>query len=247
MQDSEIQNLCERGQRELIETDYLKAVDTLVIAEQAAWELRAFDTLSRLYLPLQEARRQVRQRCGEGAVRLRAFTTSPEQSLAASELLGDCPHGQLLIAGWGTASPAIEFRQLAHERRLYAETFLGAACPLADGKFAVVIVPLADSQLPYDNTAMRSLDELRRLMPRHSLLIPPEELPPDFPHGTAESYAIVMGLWERLHLPFLREADEEPEPIKKMQAYRRTLRVDPACELAHQHLADVARELGRQR
>jgi hypothetical protein len=54
-----------------------------------------------------------------------------------------------------------------------------------------------------------------------------------------------MNLWERLHTPFLNDAANEPDPIRRMEAYRLTLRVDPACELAHQFLADIARKLAR--
>jgi len=54
-----------------------------------------------------------------------------------------------------------------------------------------------------------------------------------------------MALWERLHTPFLQAAEKEPDPLRRMEAYRFTLRVDPACELAHQFLAEIAR--GRAR
>jgi hypothetical protein len=52
-----------------------------------------------------------------------------------------------------------------------------------------------------------------------------------------------MALWERLHVPFLAAADAEANPLRKIAGYRQTIEVDYACELAHQHLADVAREL----
>ena len=54
-----------------------------------------------------------------------------------------------------------------------------------------------------------------------------------------------MTLWERLHRPFLAEADAEPDPIAQIEKYRRTIEVDYACELAHQRLAAVARQLAR--
>ena len=59
-----LQQLCELGQQQLMATDYLRAEATLVQAEQLAIQTGDFDTLSRLYMPLQEARRQKRQRCG---------------------------------------------------------------------------------------------------------------------------------------------------------------------------------------
>jgi hypothetical protein len=38
-------------------------------------------------------------------------------------------------------------------------------------------------------------------------------------------------------------ADAEKDAIKKIQAYRRTIAVDYACELAHQKLSAVAARL----
>jgi hypothetical protein len=55
-----------------------------------------------------------------------------------------------------------------------------------------------------------------------------------------------MSMWERLHAPFLAQADMTHDPEQKIEAYRRTIAVDYACELAHQRLADVARALGKR-
>ena len=54
----DLQSRCELGQQQLMRTEYLDAEATLASAEAEAWEKRDFDTLSRLYMPLQEARRQ---------------------------------------------------------------------------------------------------------------------------------------------------------------------------------------------
>ena len=43
--------------------------------------------------------------------------------------------------------------------------------------------------------------------------------------------------------PFLAQADQTREPMQKIEAYRKTIEVDYACELAHQKLADTARHL----
>ena len=55
-----------------------------------------------------------------------------------------------------------------------------------------------------------------------------------------------MALWERLYAPYLAAADAEVDPVAKMEGYRQTIRVDYACELAHQKLSDVAKALARQ-
>jgi hypothetical protein len=54
-------------------------------------------------------------------------------------------------------------------------------------------------------------------------------------------------MWERLHAPFLASADMQVDPIQKMEGYRKTIRVDYACELAHQKLSDVAKSLSRKK
>ena len=42
-------------------------------------------------------------------------------------------------------------------------------------------------------------------------------------------------------------ADMQADPFHKIEHYRRTIRVDYACELAHQKLSQVAHELARGR
>src|SRR5476651_2360561 len=66
MDSGQIQSLCQLGQEQLTRMEYLEAERTLAAAEKPAWDVRDFDALARLYMPLQEARRQRRQRCGEG-------------------------------------------------------------------------------------------------------------------------------------------------------------------------------------
>jgi len=229
-----------------MDTQYLSAVHTLVEAEQRAWDLHDFDTLSRLYLPLQEARRQIRQRCGEGAVALHCIAPGSAAVIDPETLTRQYPTGQLLIAGWGTIQPAIQLRKLAAERSLYLETFLAAIYPVINPVInpdpVIAIVPI---ESPMPDPQPRQLAELALLVPAGTLLVPVDQLPAAAAKGTANSYAQVMAIWERLHLPFLNAASTEPDPVRRMQRYRLTLRVDPACELAHQFLADIARKLAR--
>jgi hypothetical protein len=243
MPDKRLQALCELGQQLLMETRYLEAARTLAEAEHQAWASRDFDTLSRLYLPLQEARRQIRQRCGEGGVSLHCFPKSPVEIIQPELVVQNCPTGQLLTGGWGTIQPAIEVRQLAVAKGLYLETFLSAVYPVIDSEAVVVIVPWEGWQLP--PVRLRTLAELR-LLTNHGLVLTQSEIPSDASKGTAETFANVMALWERLHQPLLEAATREPDSVQRMQAYRGVLRADPACELAHQFLADIARNLARR-
>jgi hypothetical protein len=239
MTREELQQQCELGQRQLMATAYLDAIQTLAAAEQVAWSARDYDTLSRLYMPLQEARRQARQRCGEGTVCLDLI----EPSVDPLQIIEKIPHGQLLIAGRGSIEPALRLRRLATDRRLYLETFLAAVYPLLGEARVVVIVPLEDAVLPEAQPC--TIDALLHLLPPHCLVFSPDELPVGSHRGDDRSYAKVMSIWERLHGPFLAAADLEADPVRRMNAYRKVLRVDSACELAHQKLSDVAHQMTR--
>jgi hypothetical protein len=243
--EPELQSLCDLGQQRLMRMEYLAAETTLAGAEQRAWDSRDFDTLARLYMPLQETRRQRRQRCGEGIVRMDLIAVGPGDQLDGGKIAAEFPHGQLLIAGWGSIEPALRMREIQQERGLYVESYLAAAYPITGGSRAVAIVPLADVALPPASGG--PIDALLPLLPPHSIVLHEDELPKGAQRGTAETYASTMALWERLHAPFLAAADMQANPVQKIQHYRHTIRVDYACELAHQKLAAVARELARHR
>src|SRR3954463_7641061 len=105
--NEELQEQCERGQALLMETRYWEAERTLAAAEAAAWDARDWDTLSRLYMPLQETRRQRRQRCGEGVVAFGLFAEGEGDQIDPERIVVNYPHGQLLAAGWGSIRPAV--------------------------------------------------------------------------------------------------------------------------------------------
>lgn len=240
----DLQSRCDLGQQQLMRTEYLDAEETLAAAEAQAWDRKDFDTLSRLYMPLQEARRQRRQVCGEGTVCLDLLATGPEDEIDGRRIVENYPHGQLLVAGWGTLEPALAVRRLQREHKLYLETFLGAVYPIG-GSRVVVIAPLEDVALP--DVQPRSVDDLIHRLPAHCIVLGADELPAGQHKGDTNTFARVMAMWERLHAPFLAAADTQVDPVQKIDAYRRTQRVDYGCELAHQKAADVARELARSR
>ena len=238
-----LQKLCETGQEALMRMDYLRAEAALVEAERHAWAARDWDTLARLYMPLQEARRQRRLRCGEGTVALDLVAEGPNDRVDGRRVVENHPHGQLLVAGWGTIEPALRVRELQAGHALFVETFLAAVYPVGSGR-AVAIVPTEEVRLP-DPSPRQSIDSLLAELPPHSIVLNADELPRGRVRGTTETYARVMDLWERLHLPFLAAADMQADPVQRIEQYRRTIRVDYACELAHQKLSDVSRDLGR--
>jgi hypothetical protein len=226
-----------------MQMDYLAAEATLIQAERAALELSDFETLSRLYMPLQEARRQRRQRCGEGIVHLHLLANGPKDSaIDPARLIDQYPQGQLLIAGWGTIEPAIRFRQLASQRRLYVETYLAAVYPSDDQGTIVAVIPLEKAVLPpLKNYAP---NELISLLPPNSIVGVEDRLPGPT-QGNPTTYAETMWIWEQLHISFLTAADALADPLQKMDAYRQTIAVDYACELAHQKLSVVAHQYAR--
>src|SRR5579864_5294665 len=122
MSRSSLAALYEQGQELLMRMEYLEAEEVLARAEQEALADRDWDLLSRLYMPLQEVRRQRRQRCGEGVICLDLIAQGPHDHIDPRHVLAHYPHGQLLIAGWQSIEPALEVRELAAQQRLYVET-----------------------------------------------------------------------------------------------------------------------------
>lgn len=225
---SDLQNLCERGQQLLMRMEYLDAEKALVEADAIATRIEDFDTLARLYMPLQEARRQRRQRAGEGIVRLDLIATSPDVQLDPEQIVARYPQGQLLVAGWQSIEPALRIRDLQRQQNLYLDTFLAAAYR-DDSGIVVRVLPEA--------LASEAMSITFRL----------DELPKGERKGTWQTYAEVMDIWERLHRPYLAAADAGADPVQKIAGFRRTIEVDYACELAHQKLSAVAGALSRKR
>ena len=219
-------------------------VRALLLRVKVQHRCQRADTLARLYMPLQEARRQRRQRCGEGIIALDLVAEGPSDRIDPIQILAHYPHGQLLVAGWGTLQPAVEIRRLAEARGLYVETFLSAAYPIGGGK-AILIVPTEDVILP--PAIDQPIDELLAKAPPHSIVLSEAELTRGLRKGDTQTFAEVMAMWERLSAPFLAAADMTIDPAAKLENYRRTIRVDYACELAHQKLSAVAAELERRR
>ncbi len=247
MTADQLQALCEEGQQRLMRMDYLAAEAVLEQAEAAALAAEDFDTLGRLYYPLQEARRQRRQTCGEGTVRLDLWPGSAAERLSAEEIVRQYPHGQLLVAGWASIEPALRVRELARRRQLYLETFLAAAYPVTEDRAQViVIVPTAGVALPPPEVAVGGdIQALTCRLPPFSIVMPETDLLRGSQPGTSQTFALTMRLWERLHLPFLNAARQVHTAHPRIAAYRETIRVDYACEKAHQWLADTALELAR--
>ncbi|MBC7785443.1 MAG: hypothetical protein H7144_16540 [Burkholderiales bacterium] len=238
-----VQELCAHGQDHLLATRYLEAEAVLVRAERLAMDARDWDALSRLYMPLQESRRQIRQRAAEGTIRLDLLSRSADDLLNLDHLIAEYPHGQILVAGFGSIEPALRLRAIAMEQKRYLDVFLAATYIIA-GSPIVAVVPDARITLPAPGEY--GADELSRRLPAHSVLIPETDLPKGATPGTPQTFARTMALWERLHLPFLAAADNTTDLERRVAGYRATIAVDYACELAHQKLSQTARALARR-
>ena len=206
--------------------EYLAAEATLATAEKQAWQAKDFDTLARLLLPLQEARRQRRQRCGEGIICLDIIADRPDANIDSEQIVRDFPHGQLLIAGWKSLDPSLRARRLQAEHGLYLDVFLAMRSSLSP------------ECREMENILLCGLPDIPPV-----LELPIAELPRGRRVGNAETYALTMSIWERLHAPFLAAADAEIDPLKKINGYRTAIEVDYACELAHQRMAEVIRKM----
>lgn len=240
----ELQELCGQGQDLLERQKYIEAEQALMLAEREALRLRDWDTFSRLYMPLQETRRQRRQRTVDGGViRLDLVSQGPADVIEGRHVLDNYPHGQLLVAGWGSIVPAIQVRKLRGRFKLYVDVFLAAKFPLIGGGHAVVIFPHENVTVP--DLSPRRLGDFGKVMPAHSLVLREEELPAGtYPPGD-ELQKTIEAWRKRLYWPFLLDARDTGDARKRVDAYRKVLRVDYACELAHQELAATAHELAR--
>jgi hypothetical protein len=232
--DPTLQDLCERGSERLVATDYIGAERLLAQAEAIALADKDWDTLSRLYFPLQESRRQIRTRCAEGGISLDLESTG---WVAFSDRY---THGQFLVPGEGTTGPGERLRETFRTRGLYAEAFLALSVSLPNGARIVAATPNPSRLTP----TATSLEHVQRQLPPHSIVVGVSS-----PNGETQNFpptpASTTSLWQQLHLPFLALADAMPVSEPKLHAYRRVLDVDYACELAHQNAAAVARELAR--
>ena len=84
-----LQELCESGQEALMRMDYVRAEALLTGAELWAWEARDWDTLSRLYMPLQETRRQLKERRKNFSRRIEAIERIQQAASGLDERIAE--------------------------------------------------------------------------------------------------------------------------------------------------------------
>lgn len=243
MLPEDLQELCARGQDLLERRSYVEAELLLERARRDAMQQQDWDTLARLLMPLQEARRQRRQLTLQGVFCLDLVAQGPSDQIEGRHVIENYPHGTLLVAGWGTLEAGLQTRRLQARFRILVDVLLGAVYPLIGGGHAVVVVPHENVVLP--EIRPRRLKEMASVMPHDSMIMREEDLPTGLMASSPQRIELIEGWWERLHGPFLRRARATEDPQRRVEAYSNVLRVDYACEFAHQELSDTARELAR--
>ena len=247
MTREELQQLCDRGQQHLLACDYVHAIQLLAWAESVAFKARDFDTLARLYMPLQEARRLFRQRCGEGMFDLHAFSEPDVDRVEEIPEGLDDPikslFGQFAFGFFDGPRGSLDYRTLFRASHVYAETFI---CKRYHGPDCYYVAFLPDEKARFrPNVSASSLKEIESALSIGAFVLKSSDIPRPKAKGDNDTFAFVMSIWERLHAPYLKRARSETDPLRRIELYRETLRVDPACEGAHQELAKLAQQLAR--
>jgi hypothetical protein len=227
----------ESGQRHLVAGRYVAARSDLQAAEAIAWREKDFRSLARLYLPLLEARRQIRYNAAEGAVVIcpPGLSQTAEQRALRNFLRADS--GTILLGCAAGCGPAGACR-LA-ESVQYASRRTGRwleALLLIDHGGEVRLSTQADptfaAGLPVEWTS-----DPKRMIGASTdghLIVP---LPPagtyragDPLHAVARESLIVA--WEALALKWQHRHPlrKNAQPWDEIAWLRRALRIDPACE-----------------
>jgi hypothetical protein len=251
---SHLHRLWNLGQQHLAAGRYVSARRALESAEAIAWRQRDSQSLARLYLPLLEARRQIRYHAAEGTLVIINPATPPYEQQKQLRHFLTAPAGTILLpCTAATRSPryhaaclfagSIQYASRRTGRWLEALLLLthhdqARIAPLADPTFAAglpvaitddpsnVIGPSTDKNLtvPLPPTGIYTRGPLHALL-RESLLIAPEAL---------------ALKWQHRHPP-----GKTNDPWEELAWLRLALRIDPACEPITMRLIALAEAITR--
>lgn len=244
-----MERLWDIGQQHLAAGHYVAAARDLEAAEGLAWRRRDPTSLARIYLPLMEARRQIRQNAVEGPLLL-AATDTPHTLNAALRDLTSRDAGTLVINCRDACKAAGSVRYAARRNLACLEALIAIAhagqyrlCSLGDPHFAAGL-PLRFTHNPAD-----------LVQPQDKHDQPEIPLPPWGRHdpGTpqhAQARESLLVAWEALGMGW---RDRHLPPPGKPKAdwhtialLRLALRIDPACEGIMQELIRTAEALARR-
>ncbi|MGN6369438.1 MAG: hypothetical protein ACTHN5_14360 [Phycisphaerae bacterium] len=243
------------GQQHLAAGRYVPARRALESAENLAWRQRDVQSLARLYLPLLEARRQIRYNAAEGILFVLDAGSSPmDQQKQFREFLAS-PAGTILLP-CATGSPryhaacliagSVQYESRRSGRWLESLLLLTnrnetRLAPLADPTFSAglpvftttdgskMIGPSTDPHLavplPPPGVYTARNTPALHALLRESLLIAPEAL---------------ALKWQHRHPP-----GHANDPWEELAWLRLALRIDPACEPITMRLIALAEAVNR--
>jgi hypothetical protein len=255
-----LERMWQRGQEHLAAMRYAAAVRDLEAAEGAAWRRGDGVALARVYLPLLEARRQIRYQAAEGTLVICSPAASlHEERATVNTFLQDArikAGSILIIAGSGATH-----RKLHHLRR--ALEFAGAVkyAARSTGRWLESLLLLSHGDetrivSPADPTFAAGLPITRESGAALSTTTDPAlaiPLPPagrytakDAAHPVAREGLIfaweALALkWQQRHPPFATGT-----PWEEMAWLRLALRIDPACEPITMRLVALSEASARE-
>jgi hypothetical protein len=237
---SYVERLWNAGQQHLVMGRYLAARRELEAAEGAAWRKRDCLSLARIYLPLLEARRQIRQNATDGVI----VVAPPHETGAQRKLFAEFirrPAGTFLSTG----KPAGSITYAAYRTAACLEGLLlihhGAGLRLAsagDPHFAAGL-DVRITRTVGDVIKPDVLTDVFVPMP------PPGTYQPGDPmHDLARESLLIA--WESLALKWQARHPVRAEAWEEIAWLRLALRIDPANEPITMRLIALAEALSRQ-
>lgn len=217
----------------------------LEAAEAVAWRKRDATTLARLYLPLLETRRQIRQNATDGMIMI-----APQQDIHAEQRFYHSfirqAAGTILLTGPHAGKAAGAIRYAARRTGACLESLLlvehgehlrlcSPADPHHAAGLAVRVTSAADERIVPDVLTDRSVP-----LPPPGTYAPGDRL-----HAVARETLLVA--WEALALKWQARHPAHPQPWDEIAWLRLALRIDPAAEPIAMRLMALAEAVGRGR
>ncbi len=232
--------LWDLGQQHLAAGRYVSARQYLESAENMYWRKGDFAALARVYLPLLEVRRQLRQLAVDGVILIGEAGQAVQDRVMIKSLLA-APCG-VIVAGTGAAARQI----IMHSRRTGR---VYDSLVLVRGKTHISLCAAHDSVAAAGLrvTVPQSSKELVNPEINADMLIP---LPPAgaYRPGTprhAQARESLLIVWEALALKWQSRHQAAPEPRAELNGCRNALAIDPACEPITMRLITLAEKMAK--
>ena len=241
---SYLERLWNAGQQHLVMGRYMAACRELQAAEAMAWRRRDALSLARLWLPLLEARRQVRQNATDGLI----LIAPPHKGRIAHQVLERftrAPAGTLLLAGQDAGKIAGSVTYAAYRSGACREALL-----LLEHGSRLRLCSPADPHLAagLEVRITRATDDMIDPGVPADVVVP---LPPPGAYGPGDPlHAVacesIVVAWEALALKWQARHPAHAAPWEEMAWLRLALRIDPAAEPVAMRLMALADVVARQ-